>query len=457
MNAIEFAEKVRNKEIDVVEHTEKILDKIEKINKEFHYFNTISRELAVEQAKKLKKSPKGKLAGIPVSVKDCICVKDVETTAGSKILTGYKPVYNATAVEKAIKEGAIIIGKTSQDEFGFGGFNTNVGIGFEMPRNPFDKLRCTGGSSGGAAGITQLADFPHIAIAESTGGSIACPASFCGVAGMTPTYGLVSRYGLIDYASSMDKIGVMAKSAGECRLMLNVIKGRDAKDSTSIEGKAKIKTIRSVAVIKEAIDVDDDVKNTVLKCLEKNEIEYDIISLPLVAKYSNPAYYILAASEASTNLARYSGFKYGAEFTLDEDYNHYFSSARSACFGKEAKRRILMGTFARMAGFRDAFYLKAAKVRTMIINEYKEAFKHYDLIAGPTMPCIAPKLAEISKLTPLQQYMMDKLTVGPNLAGLPHINVTAGFSKGLPIGMMLTGGHFCEDALLSFAEVIRQA
>ncbi len=456
MNAIEFAEKVRSKEIDVVEHTERVLDKIEKINRDWHYFNAICRELAVEQAKKIKKSPKGKLAGIPVSVKDCICVRGVETTAGSKILKGYKPVYNATSVEKAIKEGAIIIGKTSQDEFGFGGFNTNVGIGFEMPKNPFDKERCTGGSSGGSAGITQMADFPHISIAESTGGSIACPASFCGIAGMTPTYGLVSRYGLIDYASSMDKIGVMAKTVEECRLMLNVIKGKDEKDPTSSEGKSKISTVSSVAVIKEAIDVDEAVKKTALKCLESNDIEYDIISLPLVAKYSNAAYYILAASEASTNLARYCGFKYGAEFTLDEDYNNYFSSARSACFGKEAKRRILMGTFARMAGFRDAFYLRAAKVRTMIINEYKEAFRHYDIIAGPTMPCIAPRLDAISKLTPLQQYMMDKLTVGPNLAGLPHINIAAGFSNKMPVGLMLTGDHFSENALLSFAEGIRQ-
>lgn len=451
MNAIEFTEMARKKEIDIVEHTCQVIENIEKINKNYHYFNTISKELAIEQAKKIAKSPKGTLCGLPVSVKDCICVKGVESTAGSKILKGYRPVFNATAVENAIKEGAIIIGKTSQDEFGFGSFNVNVGVDFEMPRNPFDIERCTGGSSGGSAGVTQMANFPHISIAESTGGSIACPASFCGVAGITPTYGLVSRYGLIDYASSLDKIGAMAKTASECRLMLGVIKGKDPKDATSIDAKEGDSAVKKVAVIKEALEVDEKIKDMVLKALDSKGIKYDIVSLPLTAKYANSCYYILATSEASTNLAKFCGFKYGAEFSLEDSYNAHFTKARSACFGKEAKRRIILGTFARMAGFRDAFYLKAAKVRTMIINEYKQAFSQYDALVSPTMPVLAPRLDELSKLTPLQSYMMDVLTVGPNLAGLPHMSINIGFSNRLPVGMMITADHFCEGKLFEMA------
>lgn len=455
MNAIEFTEKARNKEIDIVEHTHKVLEKIEKINEDYNYFNIISKELAIGQAEKLAKAPKGNLCGLPVSVKDCICVKGIETTAGSKILKGYKPVFNATAVEKAIKEGAIIIGKTSQDEFGFGSFSVNVGIDFKIPKNPFDPSRVCGGSSGGSAGITQMADFPHIAIAESTGGSIACPASFCGVYGFTPTYGLVSRYGLIDYASSLDKIGVMAKTADECKLMLDVIKGRDTKDATSLSDDYAEKQYGKVAVIKEALEVDETVKKAVLNCLEKNKIQYDLVSLPMAAKFANPAYYLIATSEASTNLAKFCGFKYGAEFSLDDSFNNFFSKARSVCFGKEAKRRILLGTFARMAGFRDAFYLKALKVRTLVIKEYKDAFKQYDLLVCPTMPVIAPKIDKISKLTPLQNYMMDVLTVGPNLAGLPHLSMTAGFSNKLPIGMMAVADHLNEGALFSFGKEVK--
>lgn len=451
MNAPEFVEQARKKEIDIVEHTHRVIEKIEKINKNYHYFNTISKELAIEQANKIAKNPKGKLCGLPVSVKDCICVKGIETTAGSKILKGYKPVFNATAVEKAIKEGAIIIGKTSQDEFGFGSFSVNVGVDFEMPRNPFDIERCTGGSSGGSAGVTQMADFPHISIAESTGGSIACPASFCGVAGITPTYGLVSRYGLIDYASSLDKIGAMAKTASECKLMLGVIKGKDPKDATSIEAEERESAVKKVAIIKEALEVDEKIKDMVLKALDSKGIKYDIISLPLTAKYANACYYILATSEASTNLAKFCGFKYGAEFSLEDTYNAHFTKARSACFGKEAKRRIILGTFARMAGFRDAFYLKAAKVRTMIISEYKQAFSQYDALVSPTMPVLAPRFDELSKLTPLQSYMMDVLTVGPNLAGLPHLNINIGFSNRLPVGMMITADHFCEGKLFEMA------
>jgi aspartyl-tRNA(Asn)/glutamyl-tRNA(Gln) amidotransferase subunit A len=461
MNTAEFIRQVQHKELDIEEHTLKVIEELKKINKDYHYFNVISEELAHSQAKHLKNNPKGRLAGLPVSVKDCICVKDVETRAGSKILNGYKPVFHATAVEKALNEGAIIIGKTAQDEFGFGGFSTNVGIGFEIPKNPFDTERACGGSSGGSAGITQKASFPHISLSESTGGSIVDPASFCGVFGLCPTYGLVSRYGLLDYANSLDKIGIMGRSTADIAVMLSIIAGHDTKDSTSLAEKVPDystnlkKDIKGMkfGVIKESLteEVNPSIVDAVwksVKQLESNGASYEEISLPLSMKYGIPAYYLIATSEASTNLAKYGGMRYGASQKLEGSFNDYFTKVRSENFGKEAKRRIMLGTFARMAGFRDAYYIKAMKVRTLIIEEYKKAYKKYDALISPTMPIVAPKFTEIEKLTPLQNYMMDIMTVAPNLAGLPHLNIPVGFHKSLPIGMLVTGDHLKEGALL---------
>src|SRR3989338_3421194 len=235
MNLKTYLENVKKGNVNLQEETQKVLAQAEKINNEYHYLNFISKDLATKQSKQSK----GKLAGLFLSIKDNICVQDVPSTAGSKILSNYKPPFNATAVQKAINEGAIIIGKTSQDEFGFGGFNTNVGIGFKVPLNPFDKERSCGGSSGGSAGITQKATFPHISLGESTGGSIVNPASFCGVVGLCPTYGRVSRYGLIDYANSLDKIGPMAKNVYDAALMLEIISGHDPKESTTISKAAE--------------------------------------------------------------------------------------------------------------------------------------------------------------------------------------------------------------------------
>src|SRR3989344_842088 len=234
MNTLSFVQQVKKKEIDIVEHISKTIDELKKINKAYHYFNIISEEGALAQARELRKNPKGKLAGIAVSVKDSICVKGIESTAGSRNLKSYRPLFDATAVEQAKKEGAIIVGKTSQDEFGFGGFSVNVGLDYEIPKNPFDASRSCGGSSGGAAGITQKITIPHIAFGESTGGSIVCPASFCGVAGLCPTYGRVSRYGLMDYSNSLDKIGPMAKNVEDIALMMEVIAGFDKNESTSL-------------------------------------------------------------------------------------------------------------------------------------------------------------------------------------------------------------------------------
>lgn len=448
-DVFKYLEGVKSKKVSVVETVKNILEEAEKVNKEYHYFNSLSDELALQQAKAIEKNRKGKLAGLPISVKDCICVKGIESTAGSKILKGYFPVMNATAVQKCIDEGAVVIGKTSQDEFGFGSFSTNVGVGFDVPKNPHDKSRVTGGSSGGAAGFSAITKYPHVALAESTGGSIANPASFCGVVGYTPTYGLVSRYGLIDYANSLDKIGVISKDVASCSLVAGVISGYDQKDSTSVKANLDQGKIKKVALIKESLDVDAKVKDVVLGQLNKLGYEYDTISMPLTFKYGIPTYYIIATSEASTNLAKFCGMRYGFSKPLKGNFNEYFSDVRSDAFGKEAKRRIILGTFARMAGFRNAYYLKAMKVRTKIVEEYKKAFKKYDLLVSPTMPSVAPKFSETDKLTPLQSYMMDVLTVGPNLAGMPHISMNAGFVDKMPLGIMFTADHLNDKKLFS--------
>ncbi|MBI4149222.1 Asp-tRNA(Asn)/Glu-tRNA(Gln) amidotransferase subunit GatA [Candidatus Woesearchaeota archaeon] len=464
----EFVKQVHAQNIDIVEHTEKVIAELHKLNEEYHYFTALTPELARQQAKQLARNPHGMLAGIPVSVKDNICVKGVESRAGSRILSGYKPVFHATAVERVIREGGIIVGKTSQDEFGFGGFSTNTGLGFAAPLNPFDKERSCGGSSGGAAGITQKSAFPHLALAESTGGSIVNPASFCGVPALCPTYGLVSRYGLIDYASSLDKIGPMAKQVADIAYALEAIAGFDKNESTSANRQLEryheylslnIKGMK-IGIIQESLQegMEQAVKDRFMDAvvlLESNGAKVKRVSLPTTMKYGLAVYYLLATSEASTNLAKYCGIRYGKGEDLQGNFNEYFSAVRSRHLGFEAKRRILLGTFARMSGFRDAYYLKAAQVRTKIIQEYQKHFKQVDILISPTVPILPPRFADIEKLSLLQNYMIDILTVGPNLAGLPHLSIPVGFKDKLPIGMMLIGNHFAEGKLIQVGSALQ--
>ena len=395
----------------------------------------------------------------------------LQSTAGSKILRGYKPLFDATAVRRAMEEGAIIIGKTAQDEFGFGSFSVNVGIGFNIPKNPFDKEISCGGSSGGAAGLTAKASFPHIALGESTGGSIAAPASFCGVFGLTPTYGRVSRYGLIDYGNSLDKIGTLGKNSFDSALLLESVSGFDENESTTINKpienysqyinkKNSIKNMK-IGVIKEAFKegVDKKVQSSVwsgIKKLESHGAKIEEVSLSLPVKYGLAAYYILATSEASTNLAKYCGMRYGISDKLEGNFNEYFTKIRSNSLGPETKRRIILGTFARMSGYRDAYYIKATKIRAMIIDEYKSMFRKFDALVSPTMPILPPKFSNIEKLTPLQHYLMDVMTVSPNLAGLPHLNVPVDFVGNLPVGMLLTGDHFEEGKLIQLGSAIEK-
>jgi aspartyl-tRNA(Asn)/glutamyl-tRNA(Gln) amidotransferase subunit A len=458
MRASEFVDKVKAGDIDVREHTAKVLEECERIDKESHYFNRIAHDLAKSQAMKL---PEGRLMGLAVSIKDNICVRGVESRAGSRILDGYRPLFSATAVQRLVDEGAIVIGKTAQDEFGFGSFSRNVGVGFPIPLNPLDPDRVCGGSSGGCGGITRKASFPHISLAESTGGSIVAPAAFCGVVGLCPTYGRVSRYGLIDYANSLDKIGPMGTSVSDVALGLRIISGHDPKESTSLDapvddypdwvGRGVVGL--KVGIIKECFGdgVQSGVQDNVwraIKRLEDQGVKYEEVSLPLAQKYGVPAYYLIAMSEASTNLAKYCGMRYGVHGELGRGFNEYFSDIRSRNIGLEAKRRIMLGTFARMAGYRDAFYLKALRVRTRIIGEYKAVLKNYGALVSPTMPMVAPKHSEVSTLTPMQNYMMDIMTVGPNLAGLPHMSMNAGMSSGLPVGIMFTADHLDERTLI---------
>lgn len=432
---------------------------IEKIDKEYHYFNKI--------ADSFENKNKGKLEGVYVSVKDCICVKDMESRAGSKILSGYKPVFDATVVSKIKNEGGIIIGKTAQDEFGFGSFCLNVGLGMKVPLNPHDKERVCGGSSGGAAGITAKADFRHIAIGQSTGGSIVAPAAFCGVIGLCPTYGRVSRYGLMDYANSLDKIGPIAKNVADIALMLGVIAGNDINESTTLDEplddyvsyvNKDVKGMK-IGVIKECFgegvspEVEEKIKSAIDKLKEKG-VKVEEVSLPITTKYALSSYYIIATAEASTNLAKYCGLRYGVSDDFKESFNEYFSKVRSENLGEEAKRRIMLGTFTRMAGYRDAYYLKALSVRTLIIEEYKKLFKKYDALVSPTMPVIAPKISEVEKLSAMEQYKMDILTVGPNLAGLPHISIPVGNVSDMPVGLMLIGNHLEEKKIIQLGSAL---
>ncbi len=437
-----------SKDLDLGDFYEKFFTELERINKKYNLLVKISKNPG---------NRKGKLKGLPISVKDCICVKGMHSAAGSRILENYVPPFNATSVEMVLKEGGSIIGKTQQDEFGFGTFSTNSGFG--VPRNPLDPSRSCGGSSGGAAGLVAALDMPHIALAESTGGSISCPASFCGVAGLTPTYGLVSRYGLIDYANSLDKIGCMGRGVWDVALMLSIISGGDERDSTCLDRKPLDYTKgleRGVKGMKIGIPreyfmgIDSGVEREVWNAIKKLEglgMRYEKMSLPNT-RYALSSYYIIATAEASTNLAKFCGMRYGASLPLSGSFNEYFSSVRTKYLGQEAKRRILLGTYARMAGYRDQYYLKALRVRTLIIQDFKRAFRKYDALVAPAMPCIAPKFSEIEKMPPIRQYMMDVLTVGPNLAGIPQLSVPCGRVRGMPVGLHILGDHLGEGKIL---------
>jgi aspartyl-tRNA(Asn)/glutamyl-tRNA(Gln) amidotransferase subunit A len=456
-----FLEEVKSGSIDTDKFISDVKASSSSMQKKYAPFITMNESFGKT------KPQNGVLQYLPVSVKDCLCTEGIRTTAGSKILETYVPNFDATAVARVKAAGGMILGKTAQDEFGFGTFSTNCA--YQVPKNPYDPERTCGGSSGGAGCATAAADFPHIAIAESTGGSITAPAAFTGTVGLTPTYGRVSRYGMIDYSNSMDKVGVISKEVYDSALMLSVIAGHDPLDSTSYNKSSEdftkyigkdIKGMK-IGMPKEYFsDIDSNVKKRVedaIARLEGQGAEISEISLPST-KYAIAAYYIIAMGEASTNLAKYCGMRYGKQDKISGEFSEYFSSIRSSGFGEEAKRRIILGTYMRAAGFRDAYYMKALKVRSILIKEFKAAFKNVDAIATPSMPMLPPKLDDIAKLSPLEIYNMDKMTTAPNLCGFPTISMPVGTSQGLPAGMQLIADHFMEGRLMSLAaaaEVIK--
>lgn len=418
--------------------------RISEINDRYSMFSTFDPDACADGS------------GFLFSAKDNLTSKDFETCCGSMILKGYRPAFDATAISRMKAAGGRLIGKTNMDEFGFGTFSTNSAFG--VPKNPFDTRRSCGGSSGGSACAASVID-GHVSLGVSTGGSVCCPASFCGVYGITPTYGRVSRYGLIDYGNSLDKVGILSSDAGKLAEYLPVISGRDPMDPTScVQPELSVEggRIGSVAVPRESVaGISKDVLSAFEGSLERLKgmgVDVEYIDMPSL-KYAMPAYYILATSEASTNLARYVGMRYGQQDgDLTLKFDDYFTYFRSKYFGDEAKRRILLGTYTRMAGFRDRYYAKALRVRLHVTESYKQVFKEFDSVLTPTMPFVSPRFDDISGMSPVESYKADYLTVPPNLTGMPHLSVPCGYDgDGMPIGMQFVTDHWNEDMLLTMA------
>ncbi len=413
-------------------------------------------EQALETAKKLQPSENKPLLGIPIAIKDNINVKGYPTTCASKILQGYISPYDATVIERLRKAGAVIVGKTNMDEFAMG--SSTEYSAFFSTKNPWDLERVPGGSSGGSAVAVAVGSAP-LSLGSDTGGSIRQPASFCGVIGLKPTYGRVSRYGLVAFASSLDQIGPFGRRTEDIALLMEAISGYDPRDSTSSKrpvpkyreelGK-DVKGLR-VGVVKEFMQdgVEEDVRKTFenfLREMEKEGIQVEEVSLPHV-KHAIPCYYIIAPSEASSNLARYDGVRFGYRAEEYKDLFEMYARTRDEGFGPEVKRRILLGTFALSAGYYDAYYLKAMKVRSLIAQDFEKAFEKVDLIATPTSPTLPFKFGEKTS-DPIAMYLSDVFTVSINLASLPGISIPIGMSDGLPVGGQLIGRVFDEATLL---------
>ncbi|VVB96671.1 Amidase [uncultured archaeon] len=448
-----------NERIHAGSSEEIVAEYLERIDSsKLNAFITVAKENALARAKEIdSEGHEGSLAGIPVAIKDNISTKGILTTCASKILTGYVPPYDAHVIERLKEAGAVIIGKTNMDEFAMG---TSTETSFYGPtRNPWDTDRVPGGSSGGSAAAVAGSEVP-LALGSDTGGSVRCPASFCGVVGLKPTYGVISRYGLISYANSLEQIGPFATTVRDVATLFDVIAGYDARDSTSVDKEVNYSSAlkNDVSGLKIGVPeeyfgegTDENVEKTVwnaihtLEDLGATRVE---VKMPHT-KYALSAYYIIAMSEASSNLARFDGMRYGLR-TEDSDWHTTFSQVRAAGFGDEVKRRILLGTYALSAGYHDKYYLKALKVRTLIKQDFELAFKDADVLIAPTMPYPAFKLGE--KIDdPLSLYLADVDTVPINLAGVPSISVPCGFSHELPIGMQVIGKHFDEATILRTA------
>ncbi len=458
----ELRELISKGEIKPSEVVESFYQRFEDTEREIRAFITPLYEKAMEKARELdNKKPEGKLFGIPVAVKDNILIKGERTTCASKILENFVAPYDATVIAKLRKEGALFVGKTNMDEFAMG--SSTEYSAFFPTRNPWDLDRVPGGSSGGSAASVSVLSSP-LALGSDTGGSIRQPASFCGVIGIKPTYGRVSRYGLVAFASSLDQIGAFARRTYDLALILEVISGHDTKDSTSAdlptpnyveELEKDIKGLR-VGLPKELLEFELEPQirepfDKFLKELESVGCSIEEVSLPTV-KYAIPAYYIVAPSEASSNLARYDGVRYGYRAKDYGNLYEMYAKTRDRGFGAEVKRRIMLGTFALSAGYYDAYYLKAQKTRRLIYEDFMKAFERVDVIASPTTPTLPFKLGERLE-DPIEMYLSDILTVPANLAGLPGISVPIGWSQGLPVGGQLIGKPWDEATLLRVSYV----
>lgn len=454
-----------SKEISAVELTEQYFDRIENSDKEINSYITVCKENALADAKKAQEvidsGNSGAFTGLPISVKDNICTLGVKTTCASHMLDDFIPPYNATVMEKLKEDNIVMLGKTNMDEFAMGGSSQTSYFG--GVKNPYDLTRVTGGSSGGAAASVS-ADLCAAALGSDTGGSVRQPASFCGVTGLKPTYGTVSRWGLIAFASSLDQIGVIAKSAEDTGYMLEGIYGYDENDATSSKkSEGNYNSLIGSDVNKLKIGVpkeffgdglNDEVKTAVLNAVEyykKLGCEIVDVSLPSL-EYAVSAYYLISSAEAASNLSRFDGIKYGLRSGLGEDFNDLIKNSRREGFGQEVKRRIMLGNYALCSGYYDAYYKNATRIRTQIRNEYADIFSKCDVMLTPTAPTTAYKIGE-QENDPVKMYLADIYTVTVNIAGLPAISTTCGYdSKGLPIGMSLIGKAFDEKTIIAVCD-----
>ena len=467
----ELQEKLKNKEITILDITKAYTDRINEKEKDVQAFVTPLVEEALKQAKTIQEKIdngeiKGDFAGIPIGIKDNICTKGIKTTCSSKMLENFVAPYNATVIEKLEEENTINLGKLNMDEFAMGS-STEYSY-FKKTKNPWNLNKVPGGSSGGSAAAVAARLVPW-ALGSDTGGSIRQPASFCGVVGLKPTYGLVSRYGLVAFASSLDQIGPITKDVKDSAMLLNLIIGHDEKDTTS-SNKEKVdytKALKNdviglkIGIPKEFFGegINKEVKEALEKAIEKyKELGAEIEEFSLdIANYALAIYYIIACAEASSNLGRFDGIRYTYRTPEFKNLREIYKKSRSEGFGPEVKRRIILGTYVLSSGYYDAYYKKAQKVRTLVVNEFNKAFEKYDVILTPTSPTVAFDIGSKSN-NPLEMYLADICTVSVNVAGLPGISIPCGVDKEkMPIGMQLIGNKFCEETILNAAYTFEQA
>lgn len=466
----QIAKKIKDKEITIKEVLDSVYSRIDEVEKKIDGYITLTKESAYKRAEILQEKLDngediGVLGGVPIAIKDNICTNGVKTTCASRMLEDFVPFYDATVIEKLENAGAIIVGKTNMDEFAMGS-STETSY-FKKTKNPWNLEKVPGGSSGGSAAVIG-ANMAFGALGTDTGGSIRQPASYCSVVGLKPTYGLVSRYGVIAYASSLDQVGPITKSVEDAVLMLNVIAGHDKMDTTSADlgqkdyTKSLVNDVKGkkIGILKDFVSegVAKDVKLAYEENIEKlKKLGAEIVEVKLdYVKYSLPTYYIIATAEASSNLGRYDGIRYGHRAKDFSNLNELYVNSRTEGFGDEVKRRIMLGTYVLSSGYYDAYYKRAQCVRTLIIEDFKKAFKSCDVILIPTAPNTAFKFGEKSK-NPVEMYLEDIYTVPVNIAGLPGISVPGGFDNdGMPIGMQFISKAFDEETLLQIAYTFEQ-